>query len=169
MKQLVIFSNTIEFGNRRYDRTLLSDASINRLMRVVNALPSDRKTIEVERDLSLTLYVFYADKPALEEPICSCGVAMNSCATGSDLCSQPAFVQVQDCAVAVEPVTIVSGSISEAAARMVLGDRNYNVYLHHTSVGRLSVKLALAYDAGNTRRGDALKHVIQRKNQEGLL
>lgn len=59
--------------------------------------------------------------------------------------------------------------ISERAARMILGDRNYNIYLHHTSIGRLTVAMTRADNDGNTRRGDALHHIIKRRQQEGIL
>jgi hypothetical protein len=63
--------------------------------------------------------------------------------------------------------TTTSSTTSEAAARLILGSRTYDIFLHHYSIGRLSVKMALADSNGNTRRGDALHHLIQRKRQEG--
>lgn len=65
--------------------------------------------------------------------------------------------------------TSSTNKISEAAARMILGDRNYNIYLHHTSIGRLTVAMTRADNDGNTRRGDALHHIIKRRQQEGIL
>lgn len=63
---------------------------------------------------------------------------------------------------------ITTSHISEAAARSILGERNYDIMLHHYSIGRLVLAMTRADNDGNTRRGDAIEHLIQRQQQEGI-
>lgn len=64
--------------------------------------------------------------------------------------------------------TTTSKTMTEAAARSILGERNYDIMLHHYSIGRLTLAMTRADNDGNTRRGDAIEHLIQRQQREGL-
>lgn len=82
----------LEINGRRYERRTLSQSSLNRLMTVINNLPDGQKTIEVEDDLSVTLYVFAPrkEKKAVAAPV----AVMNE-------------------AVAIEPTTVESSYLDE--------------------------------------------------------
>jgi hypothetical protein len=91
--KVFLTSYRLEINGRRYDRQMITKSSLNRLMTAINNQPADMKTVEVEDDLSVTLYVFALRKPvkAIE--------------------AEP--VTVMNAAVAIEPATVISTFVDD--------------------------------------------------------
>jgi hypothetical protein len=67
--KLILTNYSLKINGRRYDRRTMTSASLDRLMNLINRLPSSQKSIEVEEDLSITLYVFMPRKPEVLETV----------------------------------------------------------------------------------------------------
>jgi hypothetical protein len=92
--RVFLTSYRLEINGRRYFREQQTKSTLNRLMRVINSLPEEHKTVEIEDEsLGIALYVIM---PRKEKRVV-----------------EPEPVAVMNAAVAIEPATVISTFIDD--------------------------------------------------------